>query len=211
MPEDSIDFVTQGNDKYAMLYRASQGWFDEGFYWFSKPYNPVGYEEEMQSGTGTQDEPDDGWEDTYAASSAEESILALFSNICTMAGGDYGVYCNLFRNVDQNIIDQYYNMQYRDITQFEHALPVIIAQNGGYAYATVVFYTVPSDYPDTDMDTYMISTIVGCDENGEWRVEYNEGTLSLLQDDYLHAIHTGGGYEARMSGMLFHLANICIP
>ena len=53
------------------------------------------------------------------------------------------------------------------------------------------------------MDTYVISTIVGCDENGEWRVEYNEGTLSLLQDDYLRAIHTGGGYEARMIGMPF--------
>lgn len=218
MPEDEFALTTQGRDKYTMLYLASQGYFDSYYYWFSVPYNPLPAEDAEDTGDigypggdyNTDDgygddgytDGNDGYDDGYNTrySDLENSVVRLFEGLCTMAGGDYDAFCELFRNMDSSIIDQYYNMEYRDISQFEHETPIIIAQDGNYAYATLLFYTVPADYPRMDLDSYVISTIVSCDDSGEWKIEYTDETLSYLQDEYLQAIHTEGGYDAIQSG-----------
>lgn len=206
MPEEEFAMTTQGRDKYTMLYLASQGYFDSYYYWFSVPYNPLPAEDAEDAESigypGGDNNGDNGYDDGYDTqySDLENSVVHLFESLCTMAGGDYDAYCELFRNMDNSTIEQYYNMEYRDISQFEHEVPIIIVQDGNYAYATLLFYTVPADYPQTDLDSYMISTIVSCDDNGEWRIEYTDETRSYLQDEYLQAIHTEGGYDAVQSG-----------
>ena len=153
-------------------------------------------------GYGDDGYGDDGYDDGYNTqdSDLENSVVRLFEGLCTMAGGDYDAYCELFRNMDSSIIDQYYNMGYRDISQFEYEVPIIIVQDGNYAYVELLFYTVPADYPQTDLDSYVISSIVSCDDSGEWKIEYTDETRSYLQDEYLQAIHTEGGYDAIQDG-----------
>lgn len=197
MSEEDIFRMESSVYKYDLLKIAASGVWDkpEYLFFFSMPYKD-GFGEknygEKELSNATRD-------------LSEDQVYALFTNIMSPYKYTREEYGKLFSDgVTGEQIDTCYNTKYRTAMEFSNYDVAIAVCENGLAYASLVFYTVPTDYSENSIDNYMFATLLEYDEiDRGWKVANIDEKWSLIENSYYSNVLTPGCYEEAVSGSLF--------
>lgn len=153
----------------------------------------------VQESTSAADGTGDVSSDNTAATDVKQVAQQLMNDMIANAGGDRSKFDSLFRNTDESEIDKYYNTSFEQFKNYDKSLVAIAAQNDRYVWFTVLYYSIPADYPAQNESSVYLSTIMG-NENGEWKIENTAEAKSQLQSEYEKASFTQDGYSAYQNG-----------
>ena len=131
--------------------------------------------------------------------SVEETAKQLTDKLIEYAGKDKTAFKKLFRNTDDEVIDQYYNTSYDKFREYGKSLIAIAAQDSDAVWFTALYYQIPANYPAEKEKSVYLSTIMTHADDG-WKLEWNDDVRSRLQSKYDNAGFTPEGLWAKESG-----------
>ena len=207
MDETGLASITHTANKYNFMKIAANGLWKDYFYYFSVPYKPsndylyADTSEEKQSGDQKEEDGEVYSEDAFG----EKKIYELFTNIMNAKNTDRSTFAKYFTSdVSENLVNQFYSMQYRSPSEFANHKVLIAAQEGNLCFASVVFYTVPKDYPKTKVDSYIFGALLEYDETSKsLKVKATSVAGSPLEDTYYRNTLTDYCYEAYSLGLFY--------
>lgn len=153
---------------------------------------------EEPGGTGGNTSADGGVivsGDTHPA----EAARLLTDKLIGYAGSDRKALAGLFRDTDDETIDQYYDTSFAAFKAYDKCLIAIAAQDENSVWFTALYYRIPDGYPAEREDTVYLSTIMTRGSDG-WKLTWNEDVRTRLSADYTDAGSTYAGREAREAG-----------
>lgn len=144
----------------------------------------------------------DSSEGHLTAKEAEE----LFRALMMPSSKTLEEYSGLFSDTySEKTISAYYNAAFRLPEEFDYSELSIVLDEPGFAYVTLLSYTVPENYSPMDkIDNFLFGAPVSFDAAQEkWVVEDNDTFFSVYGDAYYSNILTDGAYDAYVSDRFF--------
>ena len=210
MDETGLAAITHTANKYNFMKIAANGLWKDYFYYFSVPYKPSNdymYAEiQDDEEDAFEDNPKEGEDYVSGEGSFEATkIYELLTNIMNAKNTDKSDYRKYFTSdVSDDLVNKFYSLEYRNPEEFANHEVVIAAQEGNLCFASVVFYTVPTDYPQTKVDSYIFGALLEYDEMSQsLKLKATSVAGSPLEDAYYRNILTDYCYEAYAGGLFF--------
>ena len=154
------------------------------------------------SGTDSNKTPD-GTTNTNTTenddASVEETAKQLTDKLIEYAGKDKTAFKKLFRNTDDEVIDQYYNTSYDKFREYGKCLIAVAAEDKTSVWFTALYYRIPDGYPEIKEESVYLSTIMTHADDG-WKLELNDDVRSNLQTKYDKSGFTPEGLDAKENG-----------
>lgn len=154
------------------------------------------------SGTDSNKTPD-GTTNTNTTenddASVEETAKQLTDKLIEYAGKDKTAFKKLFRNTDDEVIDQYYNTSYDKFREYGKCLIAVAAEDKTSVWFTALYYRIPDGYPEIKEESVYLSTIMTHADDG-WKLEWNDDVRSNLQTKYDKSGFTPEGLDAKENG-----------
>ena len=154
------------------------------------------------SGTDSNKTPD-GTTNTNTTenddASVEETAKQLTDKLIEYAGKDKTAFKKLFRNTDDEVIDQYYNTSYDKFREYGKCLIAVAAEDKTSVWFTALYYRIPDGYPEIKEESVYLSTIMTHADDG-WKLEWNDDVRSNLQTYYDKSGFTPEGLDAKENG-----------
>ena len=131
--------------------------------------------------------------------SVEETAKQLTDKLIEYAGKDKTAFKKLFRNTDDEVIDQYYNTSYDKFREYGKCLIAVAAEDKTSVWFTALYYRIPDGYPEIKEESVYLSTIMTHADDG-WKLEWNDDVRSNLQTKYDKSGFTPEGLDAKENG-----------
>ena len=128
-----------------------------------------------------------------------EAAKRLTDKLIEYAGKDKKEFKKLFRNMDDSVIEQYYNTSYDKFREYGKSLIAVAAKDKDSVWFTALYYQIPENYPAEKEKSVYLSTIMTRADDG-WKLEWNDDVRSKLQTKYDEAGFTFDGLSAKEDG-----------
>lgn len=203
MDETGLAAITHTANKYNFMKVAANGMWKDYFYYFSVPYQPSN--DYMYADTFEDKSNEENGEAHGEENFGEEEIYELFTNIMNAKNTDKSAYKKFFTSdVSDALLNQFYSVEYRNPKEFTNHEVIIAAREGNLCFASVVFYTVPTDYPQTKIDSYVFGALLEYDEASRaLKLKATSVKGSALEELFYSNILTDYCYDAYTTGLFF--------
>jgi len=199
MDDKGLGALAHSENKYELMKIATNQLWKDGVYYFSIPYKPA--DDSMYQDIFN--------ENVYVENTEEpindNSIYALLTGIMNAANTDRNTYNDYFTaDVSKSLIDKFYGIKYRSPSEFEHYEVIVAAQEENLCFASILFYNIPADYPQSKVDSYIFGALLEYNEDdNKLRLKKNTVVGSDIEGLFRENTLTGYCYEAYNLGLFY--------
>ena len=207
MSDEDLFGIESAVNKYDLLKMASAGKWDKYTYWFSMPYKSdteYTYYLNEEPDVIITDTESDGLRVEGFSGITGQQIYNLLTSVMKGKSVSFEEYKKNFKeSVPEHYIEEFYNIDYRDPSEFENYETIRVVDDEDSAYVVLFLYTVKDGYPNVKPDSYMLGALVAYDYEERTFKLTNPDNFRLYEDDYYSGILTSGCYDAYINGMPF--------